>query len=427
MAKTPAEGVFHRRPGVDPFGPEGWKGVNTESDPGSLLPNELLRGDDVRLKGRSLGTRSGCELDIDLNDFTDRADGCGAVLWMHQPGNELRTRLWMSAIGCQDPTQSGFTIYQIDPASDPEIQQYYIKVTAGDRFTPLGKYGDQLYVGDLSLVRVVREIPVPYTITAQELFVKPPLLERLRFDGYTTTCLLEFDGKLFIGLSNDAAPDTSSKIVSWDGGNVVDELTGIRPPLAMGYWREMLLVGFDATAGHIRYREPGAAPGTWTTVALAGFSCTVNQNAFCEVRDKTFIASGVDLLFAFDGTSLSLAQTVVGADTFGDGVNALCMHDGLLHYGWNELGTAAAFIGRHDPDSTGANEWVDNYVGLTDQQPLFTGICSMASYRTQIYAGGRSARVVTTRSGEVAGVVEAVDVASGASSGFRARQLLKFP
>lgn len=420
---------FQRRPGAAPFGSAGWRLVNTEDDPGSLDPNELQWGENIRLKGKGIATRPGLDLKIDLALFTGRSSGSGAATWACEaPGNALHNRLWCSTLGCLDASNTGYQLYHIDPVQSPVFQQYVDYRTSTDRFSPIGRYGDKFLVGDGALVKELRIISNPTGISANTVLGGAsgtrPFYEITSFEGYTVTFIKDFNGAVFVGLSNDAAPTTSSKIVRWDGAQWTDDLTGIRVPLAAGYWRDKLVVGFDSTAAHIRVRDSGTTP-TWTTVALAGMVCTVNQNAIVEYRDKTYIASGTDLIHAFDGTALSLVRTVATCDTTGDGVTALCLHQGLLHYGWNVAATFASRIGRLDVEST-TTEYVDTYLNITAQQATFTGLTSMASYRSQIVVGGRSATFLATAPNDVPGTLRVLNTGT-ASAGFRARQLMVFP
>lgn len=417
---------FQRRPGTDPFGDAGWRGVNTEDDPGSLAPNELQLATDVRLQGKNIKSRPGMTMKIDLSTHTNRGTGCGAVTWMENaPGSELRTRLWCSTLGCLSATDTGYQIYHIDPVQNPPFQRYVDYRTTSDRFSPIGRYGDKLLVGDGPRVKEIRIITLPPTIAPVTMLgsAGAPLLELATYTGYTITFIKDFSGAVFVGLSNDTVPG-NSKIVRWDGSQWTDDITGIRPPLSAGYWRDKLVVGFDSTAAHIRVRDSGTA-ATWTTVALAGFQCTVNQNAIVELGAVTFIASGIDKIFQYDGTNLTLAQTVAGCDATGDGVTALCRYQNLLHYGWNAAITFHSWIGRYDPDSS-TNYFIDGYLDVTAQQATFTGLTSLESYRTQIYMGGRKATFLATAPNDVKGTLQVINTGT-ASAGFRARQLMVFP
>ncbi len=431
--KTAQAPTIQRRPGTDPFGDAGWRGINTESDPGSLAPNELQWAEDFRIRGKNLVSRSGVVQRVNLNSFSSKAS-VGAVVGLPGPDKgqaDLRNRLWVSSLGCLNASATGYSVSAVDTANDPLIMQYIEALAASNRYSPIGRYGDRLFVGDTHLLREIQLITPPHGVSLSLLTgaAARPLIEVRAFDGYAIRCMAEIGGELAIGLENNTAA-ANSKIMFYNGTSFKDDLTGIRPPLAMGYWRDKLVVGFDATAGHIRVRDAGSAhPGTWATYALGGFQCSVNQNSIVECRDKTYIASGATQLYSFDGTTLAAANTIATADTLGDGVSALCLYQGLLHYGWNITGgTLGSRIGRHDPDAT-ANEWVDTYLNITAQQSSFKRLGSLATYRRKIYAGGAGGTavwLVATKADDVQGTMTVVSTVSS-SVGFRTRQLLVFP
>jgi len=208
---------------------------------------------------------------------------------------------------------------------------------------------------------------------------------------------------------------------------VQDDITAIRPAQAFGYFQDKLVAGFDSTAANIRYRVAGDAPGSWTTVALAGFLCASQGNAMQEVGPYLWIASGAAKIFKFDGANLTLAQTIAGCDAGVTGCTALCLYQGLLHYGWNASTTFNSRIGRHDPDSTAANEWVDTYLDVTAQQVGFKRLSSMLSYRQQIYIGGSQVGVLATAPDDVKGTIVVINAPGSTAAGFERKQMVRFP
>jgi hypothetical protein len=423
--KVPPAGEFQIRPGAAPIGGQPWRGVDTETNPGSLDPNQLQRADNVRLVGRDIHSRPGHTEKVDLSHGVNNA-----ILYLGRaPADNPRTRLWAVARGCLGAAVgTGGRVLHLDESEDPVVQTYGDFFAEGDRTIPLMKFGDRLYAGDKSVLRDVTQIWAPYGVATSSVVGSPPSAIVLPpFTGFVIRCGLEIDGELYIGLENVATPG-SSKIVAWNGLTVKDDLTAVRPPLAMGKWREKLLVSFDATAGHIRVRNKGSAhPGTWTTHALAGFQGAEQLNSIQDVRDKTYIASGIDDIFVFDGTNLTLAHNIATADTSGSsGITALALHEGLLHYGWNEAGpTFESNIGRHDPDSS-ANEWVDTYKDIEGDQPNFGLLSSMMSYRRRLFIGGWQNWIISTQINDVKAVVNVFN-GSATGAGFDVRQLIRFP
>lgn len=343
------------------------------------------------------------------------------------PVDNPRYRLWLTAHGCFGTSGSGSSIYHVDPAQIPVVQPFGQLFTLTDFQAPLGRFGGRLFVGDRSVLREVTLVTPPPNVSSIALQFSPSSIPTVQFDGYLIRSLLEFDSKFFIGLESIADPATS-KIAVWNGLSIQDDLTGIRPPLALGIWRNKLVAGFDATAAHIRYRDMGDSPGSWTTVALAGFLCSGNGNAMAEYKQYLYIASGNALIHRFDGAALSLVRTVAGAAVDGSGVTALTLHNGLLYYGWNTPGaTYASRIGRHDAESTGANEWVDTYKDVTADVANFKQLSSIASYRQQIVVGGQQLFVAATAVNDVKGTMVVLNNTGAPASGSQVEQLLKFP
>jgi hypothetical protein len=430
LAKIPTtDGTveFHLRPGQPPFGQLGWRGVNTESDPSSLDPNELQFAQDVRLRGKSIITRWALDINnvIDLgagvDDLENRILGV-----LEAPVDNPRVRIWMTARGCFGGiSNTGATLMRFDPSERPQFQNYGLFNTVADYQMPMGKYGGSLYIGDRDKVRRVAQI-TPHPNMPTSAFVYDPSYPTIAsFSGYLVRCLIEFDSKLFIGLENSGAIG-NSKIAVYDGQQVKDDITGIRPPLAFGIYQNKLVAGFDSTAGNIRVRSAGDAPGTWNTFALAGFQCATQNNSIVENRQYVYIASGIDKIFRFDGTNLTLVRTVAGCDTTGFGVTALTRHRSLLYYLWNAPATFASKLGRHDPDSTGVNEFIDTYKDITADQANFIRGSSLLSYRNQIYVGGQHEWLVCTAVNDVKGSLEVLND-TGAGAGFMIEQMVRFP
>lgn len=424
MAKiptTPQGHEFHMRPGVDPFGPNAWRGVNTETDPGSLDPNELQWGENFRRQGKGLRSRSG------LTQVVDLGTDAGSVMYFGAlPSNNPRTRVWMSTLGAYGgSTVTGSGLAHYDPSEPIAFQHHSHYYRAADLQMPIAKFGTRLYIGDGDTLRELVDIRGSYGIEAIEAVPTPPVTPIVRIPGFTIRCMLEFNGFLFLGLEDDATPATS-KIMAWDGLTLKTDISGIDVPVAFGIWRDKLVVGFEVGTGHIRSRAMGAIPGTWTTHALVGVETAISGNAMAECGANLFIAGGNTKLFKFDGTNVTLVRTIAGAAADGSGITSLTLHRGLLYYGWNVPITYNSRLGRFDPDST-ATDWVDTYLDVTAAVPDFTRLSSLLSYRGQVYMGGRQVSVVASAMNDVMGTPEIVNDTGTPSTDFRIMQMLRFP
>lgn len=428
MAKIPKHGqagVLHYIKGPGGQLQVGWKGVNTEDNPGAIDDGELQRGENMRFEGGDIASRLGHAQVFDLTtigvDVGHVPNGAADL-----PSDNPRIRLWMTTLGCYGAaTVTGASIYRYDTTENPSFQSYGFFGTVNDYQAPLGSFGDKIYYGDRSVLREITS--VTYGL-GQAPAGSPPNLPVARFPGFIVRCLQEFDSKLFIGLENASAPG-SSKIVVFNGLSFQDDLTGIRPPLAMGLFQDKLVVGFDSTAANIRHRPAGAAGTAYTTVGLAGFQCSPWGNAMAELRDKLWIAGATDELFSFDGTNLVLQRSIAGCDTAGTyGCTSVTVHQGLLYYLWNT--TSPNFLtrlGRWDPDNVGgATEFTDTYKDITTAVANFKEGTSLQSFRSQILLGGRSRYLLATEFGKVNGTLESIS-APAVVAGFHVAQLVRHP
>lgn len=427
MAKIPVDPnqtfEFQRRPGAAPFGSSGWRGVNTEDDPSSLDPNELQRGDDMRFRGKHLYTRPGSSKVLTLPT-------AAPVQWQKEAGSDNPTvKLWATVFGCFGiGPGTGNQIFHYDESDIPSVQAYATYPAGASRQAPIAQYGSRLFIGDRSALREVAQLSSPPGVAFGNYSPSPPSVSVAIFPGYKIRALLEFDAKLFVSLENETTIG-NSKIVVWDGVSYQDDLTGIRPALNFGIWRDKIVAGFDSTAANVRYRAAGGAGTTWTTAGLAGFRCATMGNAMCEDRQYLYIAGGNDTIYRFDGTTLTAIRVIAGCDAgTGNGVTALILHNGLMYYAWNTpTPNFLSRLGRHDPDSTAANEWTDSYLDITAQQAGFTIATSLASFRRQLYIGGNRTWILATAINNVQGTLEIINSQSAGGAGFGVLQLIRFP
>lgn len=430
MSKTPTtpQGVeFHLRPGVDPIGGADWRGVNTETDPSSLAPNELQRGDDIRLNGRIILTRSPLIEKINLTTF----GGSGKILALKEgPVDNPRVRLWFAEIGCHGVgAGTGGEILQVDPTQLPVVQTYASFPVTSNTQPTLAQFGDTLMGSNGSNLFTVLQISSPPGVASTSILASPPLVSPVDFPGFNVLCMQEFDGKLFVGLGNIATP-AASKIMTWDGVTIREDKTGIAPPISMGTWRDKLIVGFEAATGSISVRNIGASPGTYNVFALAGFQSSPYGNAIVEVRQYAYIAGGSNgLIYKFDGAALTLARSLLASEATAV-VHALTIYNGLLHYGWYKTAATAgtSYVGRHDPDSTAANEWTDKYKNsLTSDVPFFLYLTSMKAYRQAIYCGGGDVSIVSTALNNLKGTAVSVNDIGAGGANWGLVQIVRFP
>jgi hypothetical protein len=247
----------------------------------------------------------------------------------------------------------------------------------------LGSYSGNVYVGAKSRLHRAG----PFTdfngklISSGQNATTEPLYEWV---GHTITFLQEFNGLLFIGLANDAVP-ANSKIATYDGKTILDDITGIDVPKNACLWRSNLAVGFATTVGSFRWRD---AAGAWTTVASAGLGVhNQGNNSMCDLNGTLYFASGNTNIYSYNGAAVATARTIAAADA-ANGVTAVAPWMGNLWYLWNELtgGQRKPRVGKWEPEY-GALGWTDAYKTLTtDFANMRYGAC-MNVYGDRLFVG----------------------------------------
>lgn len=361
---------FERRYGRDELPDAG--GVNTEKAPPDIGPHQFVRLVNVRWRDGGIGGRGGQSAlwAGGGNGGTPPHPGAtGVYPGMFDLGSPCR--LWFTGDGC--PGQSaglGFYIGHFDPEQDPTWQRaawYDAAVSAVN----LGAYGGQPYISVDNALRRLTLIQVPYGRENIALAGDGQDVPIETFTGYVVKFLQAFDGKLFIGLDAGAG---ASKVVSYDGRTIRDDLSSIDPPIAAGLWRDSLIIGFASGTGHIRVRAAGDTP-SWTTVTAAGVAVAPGVNSIRSYADVAYLCDGATKVWAYNGSTLTTARTVAGATirALAVGCNGTSRR---LFYGYGTSGSHAV-IGMTD-----GSTWTDAHKDLTAVDcPTATDVRGMEWYR----------------------------------------------
>jgi len=380
--RAPENGLqrFELRPGVAGFPP--WSGHQQDGDSGSNPPSKFRYAQNVRFRSGEVVDRPGY---AKINDTVlGSSNSCVRGLIDYHV-NTARNKLWIVTIGCLGFSgENGATFWSYDPEQQTQIQALAYYTGALDKVLPIAEYEGDLYFGDNSLVRIFRLSIQDYgggTFQSSGRSNAVPLEE---FAGYTIATMLKFDGKLFIGLANGA----TSKIVTWDGISIRDDLTGINPPVTMVEWRDQLVVGFAAASNYLKLRQKGFTP-SWTTVTPgAGTVAAYGENSMLSYRDDLWIANGGTDLWKYDGTTLASVRTVATAVS----VRTLAELNEYLYYGWNTgTGVGTARVGRYYGINT---TFEDIHKNLGAQFTLDGPIYRMVAYKSSLVAGLSGTRVV---------------------------------
>lgn len=366
---------FEFNVGLDGFQ---WGGVYTEGSPARNpvhRPRALIN---ARLQGGEIVERDG------LTKFNSspfhNASACVRHIDNFQ-GEPLK--LWMTGDGCPDiSSSSGRHVSAIDQEQDPEFQRvvYY---DSASQSAVVARFDGHIYVGVDSDLRVLTLIiPEPGT---EALTVGGSSQDRVVFsfttaagydDDYTIRCMLEFDGKLFIGLDTGTGV---SKIVTWDGVSIRDDKTTIDAPTCFGLYHvpsggDCIVAGFDSVTNGIKYRATGDSPGTWTDVSPG--AGTLGALSMAAYKDVLYIADDSGDVWSWDGTTLQSAHSPGSATA----CRAVTVFNALLYFGYETA--ASARIGKYD-----GSTWTDVEKNLTTQFSGTTSIHALKPYRNSLYAG----------------------------------------
>lgn len=336
----PGHKRFEFRGGFNDFN---WRGMLTNGEAGANPPNRPRMLVNGRLENGAIVERAG----LSAFDTTalHSASACVRLIAdfpLNSGGGSKK--LWIRGDGCPGISAgTGFYIAHLDQEQSPEFQRALHYLTTTNSLV-LGHFDDNLHIGVDSELRKLQLIPVPYgteNITVSGSSQDTPIHT---FTGFTVRCLQEFDGKLFIGL--DSGVPGTSKIATWDGLAVRDDLTGINTPTCFGIYRvqnggESIVVGFGSATNHIRYRPTGSSPGTWVTVAPG--AGTVASFTMAAYKDVLYIASGSTGIWAYDGTTFTLVHSPASATI----VRAVTVFNGLLYFGY-DTAAPAGVVGKFD-------------------------------------------------------------------------------
>lgn len=363
----PGGRFFRYRNGMEGFY---WKGMATKTDPGAQPPDRPR----LVLNGRYVGGHIVARPDISAAPVAavPQRSGIGGLFgswhpaFLTQQHSYAGIRLWF---GARPPSSGmtgefvGGTIGFIDTDWDKEykdVANYYHPSS----FTPIvEKFANFIYVGDYEALRRLYRVDPPVAQAVEEYEEKTPADEIVAsYPGFMTTALFRHDNKLFFALA-DPTGTANGFIYSWDGYGLTQEYNLTVPGtsgVAMYSFRNTLVVTVRGL-GSILVRS---VTGAWSTATVGGFDSSGYMNSMAEVGSKLYIANGGDKIYTWDGTTLALAQTILGG-TSPTRCNCLARFNGRLYYLWAEdLGGNSywPWLGVFDPDTINSSyKWKDDY------------------------------------------------------------------
>lgn len=346
-----------------------WGGMRTEGSPSqnpSKRPRLLINCDIV---GGEIQERPGL-----TKLFASPLHSASACVRNIIPFNMPKPfKLWLVTAGCPGLDAAlGFSINAIDTEQSPEFQRvtYYNGTSAQ---VVLARYNEGMYVGSDAILRRLQMIRQPWGVESLAVSGSSQDTPLNTFTGFTIRCMIEFDGKLFIGLDNGAG---ASKVVTYDGISFRDDVTGIDAPTCFALYRiqnggDALVMG-TSTTNTLYIRSTGDSPATWTSLG------TVAAKEMLAYRDVLYIATETADIYSWNGTTLAVARTPASATT----TRCFALFNGYLYFGYETA--TAAIVGKLD--SSGS--WTDVEKNLTTQFANTAQIRSLTSYRGFLIGSG---------------------------------------
>lgn len=371
--RGPSTDRFERQYGLNDIGyPEG---VNTELSPSRIRKEQFRRLINSRFRGTSVVPRGG-QAALKGGDAIHDAAAC---IYPEDFVMGTPKRLWSIGDGC--PGQSagvGFTVSHFDLEQRPVFQRAVWYQNAVDQIA-IGSYGGVPHVGVDSDFKRVQLVPVPFGTENISLAGSDQSLPLASFPGFTFNAIMETGGICYLALDDGAG---GGKIVSWDGKTVRNDLTAIDTPLALGVWRDQLVVGFGSGSNKIMVRAEGStSPGTYATVTpgVGTVAAYPGINSITSFKDGLYLIDGVSKVWKYDGTTLAVVHTIAGATELA----GLCSAFGFLWYAYTDASNHAV-LGR----SADGAAFTDGYKDFTTGEEIHAYHArSLAYYKDSLAVG----------------------------------------
>ena len=359
------------RPGQD--GHPGWGGMYLAGTPSSNPPHRprFLQNVDFPMGG-DLAPRPG------VLTFNTTAFHAASRFNCIQDFQSDPFRLYFITSGClgNAAVGTGFSVNWYNHEEEPQLQTgvYYISATGE---IVLGFYGGRVVLGIDTKLKQLKVIIGPWGTTATDLAGRQQDEVLDEYTGFTLRTLGVHGSTLLAGLDNGAG---ASKMESWDGITSRDDLITIDVPTMGVPFRDLFVVGFAAASNQLRVR---AADGTWSTVAGGGTA--IQSYRAVSFKDVLYISEGPTgglgtRIWSFDGTSIAIARTIVGAT-----ISGLAQDGEFLYYGYQNAANNP-IIGRFD-----GSTWTDAHFsgiqalyGATDVR----SVEDLRWFRGFLFAGG---------------------------------------
>ena len=391
-------GEFEYRSGLKGFV---WEGIATKVDPGGSPPNRPRDMRNLRLQGGSIITRpdflgpgtvvpgqpnfnTGTYTGANRPKMWDQTYDQFAAHWTHELNSVGGTRLWWGAtpaLWWDDPPgqwvalASGGEFGFFDTDMDPVMNKVGV-YQSNDNWAPvIERFNNEVYFGDYSSLRKIYQLAAPPGLFdgPVDILSTPSDEIILSFPGFRPTSMLEYNGKLYMMLS-DPFTLGNAEIWSWDGFIGVRELVipnAAPTGSAMAEYKDTLVVTVNDWGSFV-YLDAGG----WNTVTPGGlYDSSPFANSMAVYRDNLYIMDGIDSVWVWNGTTCTLGYTITATDAEmgrpGSGIaalviNAFCcvnMND-RLYFGWTDAAVDPSLVclGMLDLDNGVTYQWLPTFV-----------------------------------------------------------------
>lgn len=369
MAKRPTQLGPLTSPWNRKYNHEGFPrpgGVNSQSDPAAIGPDQFTKLINVRWKSDGMRPRSG---------YSQVANTVfhNAAASVYPDAFEISTpfRAWYVGQGfpCESSANGRFIGFY-DPESDPILQRvaWYSTATAA----AVGSLGNTPFVGIDDTLRRLNLLQAPFGQDQSSIAGQSTDVPVHTWTGETVKLLVPFDGMLFVCL--DAGTD---HIVTFDGVSIREDSDFTAVPVAAGHYRDLLIVGLDD--GKLYSRVAGDSPVTWTLLGTVTGGVHPGRNSIISHKDILYILNGEDDIWTWNDAALANTHTIGAAEV----ITCLAEAFGYLYYGYRDAGTTEVHVGRFDASGP---TWDDTHKRLTDDDADIDNISGMLGYKNELIA-----------------------------------------
>lgn len=353
MSKSKLQPGFNRfdfRPGIKGF--PNMKGMNRQTDPGALPPNQFYHLQNVRCLDGQIVSRGGS-----LVSNNSAETGCITGMFDNLEPSESQTGLFISS---SNPIGEVVRVGLWDGLT-------YSDLFEGDPNSGLGCQILTPYQGNPLLIIATKGYRLESGGTLTELFT---------LSGVARDAIEGYDGKLYIIIGD-------TELISWDGFSFTSETTEIEMSRVWSSATEVYLAGPNGGTPFIATQSGGWAHISWTGPAEA-----TPRSRLLEAFGKAWVGwseengSQNNFIVSLTGSTMTVERNPSSHDAAANpGVTGLALLGSLMVYSYFDGNLNSAVLGTYD----GAT-WTDGVKNLSIQPDIATTfIDDMTAFDDYLY------------------------------------------